>query len=416
MPRIVYDISITMSNKFNSGIQRVVLNLAKEIFENPEFKDCELTVVIRNQKIFGKKEFLIVDTETLNQRIGLTQRDNDTPFSTKEKTLSLIRRSNLLSKALDSTLIFAGFRRYQDWRGFRNFIIHSKKTQRKFTFSAGDTYLTADAFWTRSSVVARIRSLKRAGVKIAILVHDIFPVTNPEWFYSSDVKIFRRNFPKVINEADFLFSVSSFTAKEVLGSYPSAVRAKVIRMGMARVESLKDVPNLSLDAEENLIFVGTLEPRKNYEQILEWLTIIDWQGQVNIFGRKGWKSEGILLAINEARQKGLDIVWHENATDFQLRGFINSKTIGVCASLSEGYGLPLREFRTIGIGVVASRIPAFVEGDIDQGVRFFDLTDISSFREALNDLRNREAISRFIYPTWKESLQDILMGIKSNAI
>lgn len=416
MPRIVFDISITMSNRFNSGIQRVVLNLGEQILENPEYKDCELIVVIRNQKIFGKKEFFIVDSETLNQRIELTQKANDTPFSAKEKILSLIRRSNLLSKALDSTLIFAGFRRYQDWRGFRKFRFDSKKTQRKFTFSAGDTYLTADAFWTRSSVVASIRSLKRADVKIAILVHDIFPVTNPDWFYSSDVKIFLCNFPKVINEADFLFSVSSFTAKEVSDTYPSAVGAKVIRMGMARGESVKDVPNLSSGAAENLIFVGTLEPRKNYEQILEWLTKIDWQGQVNIFGRKGWKSEGILLAINEARQKNLDIVWHENATDSQLRGFINARTIGVCASLSEGYGLPLREFRTIGIGTVASRIPAFVEGEIDRGVCFFDLTDISSFSKALNDLRNREAISRSFYPTWKESLEDILMGIKSSAI
>lgn len=407
-PRIVYDISITMGNRFNSGIQRVVLNLANQFLENPKYENYELVVVTRRQNIFGKTQFYRVDSDILKWRIGVAQKEKIHQFSLKVRFLGLVRKSAGLSRLLDKTFIFAGFRFYQDWKSYRNSIFFTIKTREPFTFSPGDIFFSADAFWTRTSVVRYMISLRKAGIKIAILIHDIFPVTNPEWFYSSDVKIFSRNFSRIINQADFLFAVSIFTAKEVLDNYPKAVEPQVIRIGMEKVALKRYLDNLNSGSGKNLVLVGTIEPRKNYEQIIDWLTQIDWQGQVSIFGRKGWKFEKILQAIQEARHKDLDIVWHENASDADIQASINSNTIGVCASLAEGYGLPLREFRARGLGVVASHIPAFVEGDPDDGIFFFELNDFNSFRKALSEVSHLKRVSTPIYPTWKDSLDDIL--------
>jgi glycosyltransferase involved in cell wall biosynthesis len=111
-----------------------------------------------------------------------------------------------------------------------------------------------------------------------------------------------------------------------------------------------------------LLMIGTIEPRKNYSQVLEWLQSTKLKVHLDIVGRQGWKSEDVsktLLSLQDTKDK--TISWHKNLSDSDLEDLYSLADIGVCASNIEGFGIPLRDFLARNLNVVASDIPPFRE-------------------------------------------------------
>jgi glycosyltransferase involved in cell wall biosynthesis len=99
--------------------------------------------------------------------------------------------------------------------------------------------------------------------------------------------------------------------------------------------------------------------------------------------------------------------------DDELNSLISKSKIGICASLDEGFGLPLREFLSSGLLVVASDIPAFREVS-SKNVSYFELSNLDSLdravRKSLNTTFSPEA-----HPTraWSEVFVEVKNFINS---
>jgi len=132
-----------------------------------------------------------------------------------------------------------------------------------------------------------------------------------------------------------------------------------------------------------ILAVGTLEPRKNYDRLMDAYTAwLDEDGErtpdLVIVGRQGWLCDAIIMRLNTLIQTG-KVRWLNNATDCQLEQCYRQANIFTYLSVYEGFGYPPFEAAFARIPMVLSRMSAV--GEIWQ--RYARCVDPTDVREIL---------------------------------
>src|SRR5712691_1927422 len=152
--------------------------------------------------------------------------------------------------------------------------------------------------------------------------------------------------------------------------------------------------------DEFLLFVGTIEPRKNlltlvraFDQILRQTSR---RPQLVVVGAKGWLTDELFAFIKESSiSDRLRLTGYLDDDD--LRALYSSCTVFVYPSIYEGFGLPPLEAMACGAPVFASNIATFQEtlGSAAQLVEPNDVEALArSIVESLDDEDRRRALSQ----------------------
>src|SRR6266404_2132065 len=148
-----------------------------------------------------------------------------------------------------------------------------------------------------------------------------------------------------------------------------------------------------LGVEDNfLLFVGTLEPRKNLLTLLkafgQILEKTQTRPQLVIAGGEGW-----LMTQTEAFIKSAEItdrlLFTGYLRDEELRALYSSCKAFIYPSLYEGFGLPPLEALACGAPVIATRIAALQE-TIGDAAMLVDPLDVHSLVAAITDVCENE--------------------------
>lgn len=144
-----------------------------------------------------------------------------------------------------------------------------------------------------------------------------------------------------------------------------------------------------------VLYVGTLQPRKNVERLIEAFALAKraagFSERLVLTGRKGWLPGGILRALERA---GETVTMAGYVPDTDLAGLYAGATAFVLPSLFEGFGMPVVEAMASGTPVIASNAGSLPEVVGEAGL-LFDPTDVEALAEALvrlcedGDLRAR---------------------------
>jgi glycosyltransferase involved in cell wall biosynthesis len=106
-----------------------------------------------------------------------------------------------------------------------------------------------------------------------------------------------------------------------------------------------------------ILFVGTMEPRKNVTRLLEAHGMLQEMGvngiPVVLAGQRGWKSEPIINAIQKGMASG-SVHWLGYVPREELPILYNLCRIFVYPSLYEGFGFPPLEAMACGAPVITS--------------------------------------------------------------
>jgi len=152
--------------------------------------------------------------------------------------------------------------------------------------------------------------------------------------------------------------------------------------------------------DEFILFVGTVEPRKNlltlvraFDQILRQTS---HRPQLVVAGAEGWLMDELFTFIKEsAISHRLRLTGY--LEDGDLRALYSSCTVFVYPSLYEGFGLPPLEAMACGAPVIASNIATFQE-TLGSAAHLVDPNDVDaiarSIVEILEDEGRRRALSR----------------------
>lgn len=157
-------------------------------------------------------------------------------------------------------------------------------------------------------------------------------------------------------------------------------------------ENLEEIRNRTLLTDPFLLFVGTLEPRKNlpflirvFKRILPEFPDL----KLVLVGRKGWGYEAVVQAIREEDVSN-HVICMDDVSDETLRGLYQMALLFVYPSLNEGFGLPLPEAMANDLPIVASPEAASNEVVGDAAI-LCPLDDPKGWLETIADLiRNPE--------------------------
>ena len=144
--------------------------------------------------------------------------------------------------------------------------------------------------------------------------------------------------------------------------------------------------------DDFLLFVGTVEPRKNLLTLVrafkELAHRTALRPQLVIAGRKGWLTEE-LFALIEQSDLSARILFTGYISDEDLAALYSSCRVCVYPSLYEGFGLPPLEAMSCGAPVITSRIPVIME-TVGEAARLVEPTNVSELAACIAEVCGSE--------------------------
>jgi glycosyltransferase involved in cell wall biosynthesis/GT2 family glycosyltransferase len=265
--------------------------------------------------------------------------------------------------------------------------------------------------------------LRRLPVPTVIVVHDVGPLVAPA-FYSPAKKLRYRPFlPRTCRVASAVVCVSEATLAglhEATGLDPS--RCEVIGEGPQLLGAATEAPAAD---EPYLLYVGSLDPRKNVDTLVDAFALTGETLEAKLFvvgPTEGWTSRSFRERV---ARHGLDYrVQHLGfVAPERLSALYRDAVALVLPSRYEGFGLPVLEAMLSGTPVVASDIPPLREVAGDAALYVSDPLDVEEWSRALVRIRSDEALraelvargtdgaARFTWPDVGRRFADLLARV-----
>lgn len=243
----------------------------------------------------------------------------------------------------------------------------------------GDIFLGLD--FQRQVVEAQkhhLATMRRDGVKIVFVVHDLLPITLPDCF-PNGAAADHKTWLLTLAAFDGVVCVSETVADELREwlsrNCPWELRS--FRIGWshngADIEDSLPTRGMPPDGGQVLhrlsrcpsfLTVGTLEPRKCHAQILKAFELL-WQQDVDvnlvIVGKEGWMVKDLMKRLRHHPRRNQRLFLLEGISDEYLRKIYTASTCLIAASRGEGFGLPLIEAAQHKLPIIARDIPVFRE-------------------------------------------------------
>ncbi len=200
-----------------------------------------------------------------------------------------------------------------------------------------------------------------------VTVHDIGPLTHPQYFRNKPPWIMKRALNQMLAKADAIVCVSQATADDLscyAGQRLKSERIHIIGEGVSPIFIGSDEQHDDDDSTAGhmlpddvpfLLVTGKISPRKNIEGVLKaFMSITDKIAHHLVFvGGIGWDADNALeLMKHSAISDRIHMVGY--LTDLQLKGLYNNASAYIHPSLFEGFGLTVLEAMACGCPVITS--------------------------------------------------------------
>lgn len=236
--------------------------------------------------------------------------------------------------------------------------------------------------------------------KYVITVHDITPLLFPKEHKSGKSFIYRLLFPRTLKTADKIITVSHNTKQDIINYFKTPdEKIKVIHLAADKkyqplnkeiISKFKEKYNLDFPF---LLYVGTLEPRKNIPTLIKSIYKLKKNNlphKLVIAGKKGWKYKSIFSLIEELDLQN-DVIFTGYVPDVDLPALYNAADMFVYPSLYEGFGLPPLEAMACGCPVITSNTSSLPEVVGDAGI-MIDPHDVDELAEAIYEVLTNDGL------------------------
>ncbi len=408
--RIYVDVTETFESQLNTGIQRVVRKIYGEIKKLERGKrDLKITAVV-SRRGTRQKAYALEDSWTnyhddlvVNARLAPTY-----------KMLSLIWRrleAGPMKRLLQHPRVLLIASQYIEF--ITRVKTKSDWAEKEVKFKKNDILFLPDAFWGNESGLDFAMEAKKAGCKIVLLIHDVFPLSHPELVDALNILRFKKLIFQAVDLADFIYYPSFVTRDEIskhVGDALQRVQHKKLNFGHDGINTEFFQGTSNSDAEKipkSMFMLGTVEPRKNYELVFNWyIKNARSTRKFTIVGKPGWLTEALQARMRKEQLRNSLFTWHEDANDELMHSEMVRHEIGIMASHAEGFGLPVVEMSLSGLKLVLSDIPIFREVAGDSAV-YFDTKSEESFGKALESLEQGFVATPFVVYSWTDTASQI---------
>lgn len=324
-------VNLSSLNHPLTGIGEYTLNLVKEMLDDDQVQDIK---GIRSSRYLDRHQISVL-IAALEQ--GHQTDQPLTRYLKKMSRLKLIAR--IARKAINAY-------REISFRFYRNMLKH---------------YI----YWEPNYIC-----LNHQGVCVPT-VHDLSHLICPQFHPKARVKYLKAELPRTLARAKHVIVVSQYTKQSVMEHFdlddqqitvvPPSVKSEYYPRTASECAQLKKRLGLP---ENFILFVGTLEPRKNLQGLLLAYKLLSTelksQYPLVLSGKKGWLLEDIEQILQPMLDSG-EVIWLGYLNSKDLPALYSSATAFTYVSHFEGFGMPIAEAMACGTAVIASDNTAMKE-------------------------------------------------------
>lgn len=267
--------------------------------------------------------------------------------------------------------------------------------------------------------------------KVITTIHDMTYVLYPETMDIRNLKRIKNDIQYSVNRADKIITVSESSKKDII-KFLSVDEAKIEvvyngveydKFNKSYSEDEKSKIRVKYNLQEKyILYMGTLEPRKNIESIIEAFSLFKRENtssskntKLVIAGKKGWLFESIFNLVNKLNLKD-DVIFTDYIDENDKSIIYNMASLFVFPSLYEGFGIPVLEAMASSVPVITSNVSSLPEvaGDAAILVEPKDIKSIAKYMDKVladKELRNNlikkghEQAKKF---TWESSTKKLV--------
>ncbi|MFT4535537.1 MAG: glycosyltransferase involved in cell wall biosynthesis [Saprospiraceae bacterium] len=294
-------------------------------------------------------------------------------------------------------------------------------------------------FWRTFIQIPRLLSRKRVdivvepahfgpfnlpkNIKRVTVIHDMTVFLFPEHHVWGSQILQRTFFPRILRKADHIITNSSNTTKDLIKYFPHT-KGKTTSILLGKDASFKPqigrgILNKYKIGHPYILFVGTLEPRKNITNIImafdEFKTQTGLQHKLVLIGKRGWKADNIFVKIDQSPNKQ-EIIWLDYLPKNELPYLYSMAEVFIYPSIYEGFGLPVLEAMACGTPVITSETSSLPEIG-GSSVSYINPNSIEQLTSQIivlcSDKEKREkfskqGIKRAAHFSWKKTAQETI--------
>jgi glycosyltransferase involved in cell wall biosynthesis len=243
-----------------------------------------------------------------------------------------------------------------------------------------------DVVWYPDFVMA---PYVRSGKKV-VTVADLTYITDADTVEPKNLRYLQRFVPQAIARADVVTTVSKAVAKQITHTYQPTAPVQVVYPAAP-----PETPGTPDSAHPYILFVSTLQPRKNVVALLNAYMLLPAElrqkYRLVLAGRKGWNDD-----VTQAAMAVTPHEWVDGPNDDELLTLYKGASLFVMPSLREGFGIPPVEALACHVPVITSTDPALVEGT-GKAALHVDVSDPKNLADAmqsmLTDARLRQKLA-----------------------
>jgi glycosyltransferase involved in cell wall biosynthesis len=237
-------------------------------------------------------------------------------------------------------------------------------------------------------------------VPTVLTVHDLIFRYMPEHHKPLNRWYLNLTMPLYCRRADHIIAVSEATRHDIINAYhiPPEKISVIYEAADPRFEPQLRTVVEAMRAryhlpEQYLLYVGTIEPRKNLTRLLKvWESLYQAHEvpPLVIVGQQGWLTGDFFEALeNSPAREGVLLTGYIEDSD--LPALYSGATAMVFPSLYEGFGLPPLEAMACGTPVLCSNVSSLPEVVEDVALTF-DPTDDEAMAQALRRIVRDKAL------------------------
>ena len=211
------------------------------------------------------------------------------------------------------------------------------------------------------------RWIERHGIKAVYLVHDLIPITHPQFCRDGEAAKHVKRIEHALASGAGILANSNTTLDE-LAAFAADRRLDMPSGLGAWIAPRQPCRALPAARPERPYFlaVGTIEGRKNHLLLLTaWKELVREMGVdapiLVIIGQRGWQARPVEAILDDLGDLTGHVREFGRCTDAELAAWMKGARALLMPSFAEGFGLPVVEALACGTPVIASDLPVYRE-------------------------------------------------------
>jgi glycosyltransferase involved in cell wall biosynthesis len=275
--------------------------------------------------------------------------------------------------------------------------------------------------------------LRAEGARLVTLVHDVIPLSHPEYARPQGAAEHRKRVRTIDSFAAGIIGNSQATIDALAPHMARGMEGRVVRVAHfgADAPDIFGAKGEELPDRPYFVYISTIEPRKNHLLLLNiWRRLIEQQGNAApmlvLIGRRGWENENVIDILERGEALRGHVIEAGEVSDNRMHALMAGARAMLMPSFAEGFGMPVVEALAAGVPVICSDISAHREvgGDAPDYLDPLDglgwLRAVHAYAQRVSPGRDAqlERLQAWRAPTWRlyfDIVEDLLEQLDLSA-